>query len=190
MAVRKSTDSWLDFSRHYSNWCRRRSRWTGASSERTLERVTQLHKRLKRALKKARRARIKQRGQDVADLDDDAYRQLWRDHASATRQRAKNRWPGPTRTRLQELLVAELKALGFADLQRGGNSEWWWGGRFRYRHACEHVAKHLPKGLFKQKRISWRTVRTYTREEFSSPWLLAEARREAQAKDPGLLRDL
>jgi len=97
---------------------------------------------------------------------------------------------------LKGLLVADLKALGFANL---GRSDWWWAGKFRYRKACEYVATHLPKEakrLFKKARISWKTVRALTAEEFTPlgferpVWFLDAAKRDATPKRHGLLRHL
>lgn len=103
------------------------------------------------------------------------------------------------RRRINELLVAELKALGFSSL-RNGRSGWWWAGRFRYRKACAHVATRLPwevRRLLKRKKVTWRTVARHTRDAFPRGrgswtvlWFLRDAEREPALLNRGLMRDL
>jgi hypothetical protein len=135
------------------------------------------------------------------DLEDDEFARLLRDLTALATRRAKkmaDEYGGlrgaERRARIRALLLHEVKALGLREVKKG-NSAWWWGGRFRTEKAWRHVAEHLThelRGLFKRKKISWRTVRYYTRADVRD-WFLDQAREkadEADASAHGLLRHI
>lgn len=151
-----------------------------------------MHDRLARTLRRRRGELLKQRIRDwadfVADLDEEEYRQVWRDLKSAAKRRRKRAVKEPRgearRARLEEVLVEAVK-----ELARTFPRDYMPGVRLFHQKTCKRIAAHLPpeaRRLFKRKRVSWRTIRKYTAAV--ADWSRYDLEREALAAEPGLLR--
>ncbi len=151
--------------------------------------MSDLHKRLARTRKRARRQRRKKIIQDFGDMSDEEYAEVSRDHAAAARRR-ETRQANELRGEERSVRLSEILSAAILELRHDYPKEFFRGGRLQHRKACERIAADLPieaKRLFKRNRVRWWTIKKYTAS--LADYSRADETR-ALAAQSGLLRDL